>query len=622
MHDVSTPVSARDRSRAASLPGMVLFVGLFGTYLMFLHADLSWGDGPELTTAAVILGIPHPPGYPLYTLLGKLASLVPLGSIPWRLNLLSALSMAAASTLVALAIQKTLRTELHVTETERRVAACGATAIVFLAPIVWYQAVQTEVYALLVLLYAGMLVLLTAHVDQRAPTRRRVAAVAFTAGLCVVHHYLAAPVLLLALYTIVREALPDRRRPGNSPLSLTGLLLGFVPVIVLAVLPLRGMKDPAINWYSPHTSEGFAQLLLGGDFAGNLARGLGAWLAFPLGVQLRDLAFSWLAWGAADAPGGRIDIVGGIPWLLPWAIAIGGLRWMWAKMRPVLGAWGFLVLLHQVFYTFYLVGDRSTFAVPLVLLWSLPLAAGFLSLLTWSRRLDLPVAVKAVPILAILLPLLAFRINGPSVDIRALVPPRQYAEAVTRVLPEDGLLITGTWEDTADNELHPLLYMKCVERACDGRDIVGAGFVGLPWYRRQLRDRGIVPQLSEAPPDYRREAYRLRRSTRIAAPLQLFARRAWLEDVYENTVQAELGRRPVLITVPAQLHFQPPERLGLVPVPAWSGVRAVTGAMRWKMPLDEEVLASLPSDVLEYLRHVPGTADWTGGVIPLEEKAP
>src|SRR5262249_49499388 len=59
------------------------------------------GDSPELTTAAVVLGVPPPPGYALYVALGH--ALVKLGgSHPaWTLHLASAMFHAAAVGLVA-----------------------------------------------------------------------------------------------------------------------------------------------------------------------------------------------------------------------------------------------------------------------------------------------------------------------------------------------------------------------------------------------------------------------------------------------------------------------------------------------------------------------------------------
>src|SRR5436309_8150710 len=61
----------------------------FLLYFLTAARDIVVGDSPELITAAVTLGVAHAPGYPLFTILGHLFSLVPFGSLPFRVNLLS-----------------------------------------------------------------------------------------------------------------------------------------------------------------------------------------------------------------------------------------------------------------------------------------------------------------------------------------------------------------------------------------------------------------------------------------------------------------------------------------------------------------------------------------------------
>src|ERR1700724_966195 len=57
-------------------------------YFLTAARDIVVGDTPELITAAVTFGVAHPPGYPLFSMLGHLFSLLPFGSIPFRVNLL------------------------------------------------------------------------------------------------------------------------------------------------------------------------------------------------------------------------------------------------------------------------------------------------------------------------------------------------------------------------------------------------------------------------------------------------------------------------------------------------------------------------------------------------------
>lgn len=65
-------------------------------YILTLCREIFFTDGGELAAAAATLGIAHPPGYPLFTLLGRLLTLLPISTIAFRIGLLSALSAAGA----------------------------------------------------------------------------------------------------------------------------------------------------------------------------------------------------------------------------------------------------------------------------------------------------------------------------------------------------------------------------------------------------------------------------------------------------------------------------------------------------------------------------------------------
>src|SRR3972149_1070758 len=77
-------------------------------YYLTLAPNLTWAhgghDGGDLIVAAYTLGVSHPPGYPAYTLLAHLFTLLPWGSVAFRVNLLSAVGAALAAGSVALAV--------------------------------------------------------------------------------------------------------------------------------------------------------------------------------------------------------------------------------------------------------------------------------------------------------------------------------------------------------------------------------------------------------------------------------------------------------------------------------------------------------------------------------------
>src|SRR5712692_1900360 len=83
--------------------GAIAVTAIAGTlYFLTAARDIVVGDSPELITAAATLGVGHPPGYPLFTILGHTFALLPVGPIPFRVNLLSVICDAIAVGIVYL----------------------------------------------------------------------------------------------------------------------------------------------------------------------------------------------------------------------------------------------------------------------------------------------------------------------------------------------------------------------------------------------------------------------------------------------------------------------------------------------------------------------------------------
>jgi hypothetical protein len=84
--------------------GIVFFVTLV-VYIATLAPNVTLEDSGELITGATKFGVPHPPGYPLWTMSGFLIShLLPFGGLAWRVNLLSALIGGAGNAIVTLIV--------------------------------------------------------------------------------------------------------------------------------------------------------------------------------------------------------------------------------------------------------------------------------------------------------------------------------------------------------------------------------------------------------------------------------------------------------------------------------------------------------------------------------------
>src|SRR4030095_4765826 len=83
-----------------------LFLGLFVLYIRTLAPSLLYGDSAEFQTIAYTLGIGHPTGYPVYILLAKLFTFIPVGEIAYRVNLFSAFCAALTVGLIFLILRK------------------------------------------------------------------------------------------------------------------------------------------------------------------------------------------------------------------------------------------------------------------------------------------------------------------------------------------------------------------------------------------------------------------------------------------------------------------------------------------------------------------------------------
>ncbi|MEE6494149.1 hypothetical protein FKM82_017032 [Ascaphus truei] len=100
----TAPGGGEGGERAGCSRGLVscaVFTCVSAVYVNTLHPSVPGGDSGELITAAYELGVAHPPGYPLFTILAKMAMwFVPFGSVAYRVNLLSGLFGAAAASLL------------------------------------------------------------------------------------------------------------------------------------------------------------------------------------------------------------------------------------------------------------------------------------------------------------------------------------------------------------------------------------------------------------------------------------------------------------------------------------------------------------------------------------------
>lgn len=234
----------KDKSIAA-----IIWLSTFIIYLQTLARSVGFIDSGELATVAVTLGIAHPTGYPLFTILGKIFSMFPVATEEIvRLNVFAAVCVATGMTLFYFFLL-----ELH-GDVKKRVPALMSSAFASLAlafsQTVWSQAVSVEVYALHIVFISLILLLFVKAIKNDEP--RWWLLFAFVIGLSFTNHMttlLLAPALLYWFFV----------EHGINKNALKKILQLAIPFIVglslYLFLPLRAMQQPLLNWGNPQTLE-------------------------------------------------------------------------------------------------------------------------------------------------------------------------------------------------------------------------------------------------------------------------------------------------------------------------------------------------------------------------------
>ncbi|MCL4300920.1 MAG: DUF2723 domain-containing protein [Anaerolineae bacterium] len=349
----------------SSLISGTLFIASLILYISTLAPSVVtiFDDSLEFQLVTYQLGIAHPTGYPLYTLLGKLFTFIPAGDVAYRVNLMSAFFGAATVALLYLVVVRLSAGRMEewkkggVEEIPpSSLPACRPSlfthlggivgAVLFaVSPVFWQQATIAEVYTLNAF-FVGILLLLTLTLPLKGESRGGVLWLAFFAGLALTHHrtiLLLFPALVLYL-TLNQK--PGWRQPDFFKTLMLSLFLGLSPLLLYLYLPVRGHVGSLDGTYQ-NTWTGFWQQVSAGGYGTFI-------FSNPFG-QEHGLAFY-----------GRL-FQNQFYTVLPGVAGLFYLIWQERKFL-VLTAVAFLT--YTAFNFFYRVSDIEVFFIPPFLLWA------------------------------------------------------------------------------------------------------------------------------------------------------------------------------------------------------------------------------------------------------------
>jgi hypothetical protein len=336
---------ASDRGRWPRLLALPVFGAALALYGLTLSPTVAilFDDSLEFQLVTYQLGIAHPTGYPLYTLLGWLFTRLPVGDVAYRVNLMSAVFGALTVALVYLIGLEIASDGARRSWSAVAAALIGAFALA-VSPVFWSQATLAEVYTLNSAFVAGTLLLLARGIRQA----RDLMAMAFLFGLSQTHHrttVLLLPAIVFYLWRAVRTSSMSLAPVGKT--AVRSIMALTAPLLLYLYLPLRGQIGSLDGTYT-NTLAGFWQQVTAGGygtfiFANPFGTERGA--DFYLALFLQQ--FGWVGLGA-------------------------GLAGFWTlRRRDMRAVAGITFVSYLAFNLFYRVADIQVFFIPLFIIWAL-----------------------------------------------------------------------------------------------------------------------------------------------------------------------------------------------------------------------------------------------------------
>jgi len=250
----STDLDYRPSYLAATITSLVIFA----IYIATLAPSTAMWDTSEYISAAYVLGLPHPPGNPLFVLIGRVFAILPLGhlSVAMKVNILAALTSAIAAGMWFLITERVLVGWLQ--DRWQRIAGGAVAALVGATEFtVWNQSVVNEkVYtvSLMGLAIISWLIVRWSDDPDSPIADKLLVIIAYLLGLGFANHmmgFLAGPAVVVAV--MIRR--PRTFLRWKLWLACSGaLLLGMTPFLTQ---PIRAAHFPPINEGEPTTWTSF-----------------------------------------------------------------------------------------------------------------------------------------------------------------------------------------------------------------------------------------------------------------------------------------------------------------------------------------------------------------------------
>jgi hypothetical protein len=561
----STPEPADRPETPPYLMAGLVVLGVFILYVVTLAPTTQFWDTSEYIAAAYVLGIPHPPGNPLFTLVAHVwgDALFFVDHYAKRINLFAAATSAIAAGCWFLIGERWLRGIVPAVR-PRRLAALAGALVAATAFTVWNQSVVNEKVYTLSLLSIALVLWLIVRWDDQPPGEGHdhyLLMIVYLLALTSTNHMmgvLVGPVVAVLLLPWLKPQVPNVRREDEwaqfavfasvlallvsaglervGPLAVAGLLyvaaLGYsvytgntrfalaalgvaaIGLTVYLFLPLRAAHFPAINEGEPTTWRALWAVLTREQYGKPPVWERQATLVAQVGMWWQYFTWQWGRDFAAGVQRGLAIVFGAIGLLGAWRHWKADRRTALA-MTALMATFTLLLIFYLNFkYGFSQYADRPTlprevrerdyFYLASFALWGLWVGLGLATLMEWVRD-----ALRArLPHEA------AGWMAATPVLLIALIPlfgnrltASRAGETIARDFASDLLQSVepyGILVTAGDNDTFPLWYAQEVEGIRRDVTVLNLSLANTDWYLRQLQRRPLPDFSPERAPTFYR----------------------------------------------------------------------------------------------------------------------
>ena len=439
---------------------LISTVTVFIVYNFTLAPSVIQIDSGELASVQKLLGIAHPTGYPLFTMLGYFFLQLPIFSSDiFQANFLAAIYCSISVGLFSkFLFEIFLISKVNsLPETTIKLIIISSSIVLGLSTTFWFQSTSVEVYSLhLVLIISTLFLFVKAFRNDDAKFWYLFA---YFFGISLSNHMTSILIIPAAVY------LYFKKNSFNKNSFLFGARLALITaisaMIVYLYLPIRAMQEPILNWGNPIDFERFWRHFTGAQYQ--------VWIFSSLEASKKQLSYF-----IQNLTNEFFSII-----YLPIIFGIVSLF----KISKTVLFFTLLLTFSTILYSInYDIVDIDSYFLLTYISFIVFFFFGIIRILEFSKNPTINVILMTI--ILIIFPALQLTMNHDKVDQSDNFIFEDYTKASLNSLPANSILFSYQW----DYLISPSYYFQFVENYRRDVTIVDKELLRRSWYFDQLNN--------------------------------------------------------------------------------------------------------------------------------------